>query len=56
MKIEKKRKLSLLLLFLTIEDKQMYQVHRYNGIMNRDKYYLLSKPVNYDQDNAKPGK
>ena len=36
-----------------IEDKQIYQVYRHDGIMGRNKYHLLSKLVNYDQDSVK---
>jgi len=37
-----------------MKNKQIYQVHRHDGIMGGDKDYLLGKLVNYDQDGVKP--
>ena len=31
------------------------QVHRYDGVMGRDKNHLLGELVDHDQDSVKPG-
>jgi len=36
-----------------MKNKQICQVHECDGVMGRDKDYLLGEPVNYDQDSIK---
>ena len=37
-----------------MEDKQTQQIYRCDGIIGRNKDYLLGEPVNYNQDSVKP--
>jgi len=37
-----------------MEDKHIYQVYRYDGVIDRNKDYLFGEPVDYDQDSIKP--
>ena len=37
-----------------MKNEQMCQVHRYDGIMGRNKDHLFGEPVDYDQDGVKP--
>ena len=38
-----------------MKNEQTYQVCENDGIIDRNKDYLLSEPVNYNQDGVKPG-